>query len=304
MVIGSLPEEGELQLGTVSLPAGKWVRAGYELAVPVAWVTRENVPDAGRVWAALSDARQQTGLVPFLLGGMNPGPGRPWEGEEFGPLDVSQLDPMDAMTLGLNGDRPWDADEFGEPADVTQLDRMDAASLLRRWWDGQTREVDEGEEEDEEFVEYIKAALAPFSRQFPGLAPSGDEPLSPEELAEVLGSLPAARIGLVPAARPADVLPLIGWSGTANRFEDALPVAAVLRSWEDRFGARLLQVGFAWISLLVTRPARSIEHAQRIAAEHYGFCSECADHTGLARTTIPEIAPVLVNAPIWSFWWD
>jgi hypothetical protein len=31
---------------------------------------------------------------------------------------------------------------------------------------------------------------------------------------------------------------------------------------------------------------------------------ECAGHTGLARTTIPEIAPALVNSAVWSFWWD
>jgi hypothetical protein len=43
------------------------------------------------------------------------------------------------------------------------------------------------------------------------------------------------------------VLPLIGWDGAANHWEDALVIAAVLRSWEDRFGARLLRVGFAEI---------------------------------------------------------
>lgn len=45
------------------------------------------------------------------------------------------------------------------------------------------------------------------------------------------------------------VLPLIGWTAS-DQFADALPVAAVLRSWEDRFGARLLEVGFAEIRLL------------------------------------------------------
>jgi len=35
-----------------------------------------------------------------------------------------------------------------------------------------------------------------------------------------------------------------GWYPTA------LPAAAVLRSWEDRFGARLVRVGFAEIWLL------------------------------------------------------
>jgi hypothetical protein len=111
--------------------------------------------------------------------------------------------------------------------------------------------------------------------------------------------LPAARIGLVPAARTADVLPLIGW--TPSDQSDALPVAAVVRSWEDRFGARLLRVGFAETSLLASRPPRSISHAQRIAAEHFVFCDECA---GRGLHHVPRIAASLMESPVWTFWWD
>src|SRR5215467_10096141 len=77
---------------------------------------------------------------------------------------------------------------------------------------------------DEE-VEPFAVMIAPFSKKFPGLAPPGDTPLSPGQLSETLGSLAAARIGLVAATRGADVLPLIGW--TPSDQSDALPVAAV-----------------------------------------------------------------------------
>jgi hypothetical protein len=135
-------------------------------------VTLEEVPDPGRVWAALSAARQETGLVPILLGGLAMDYAQLWEDEELGPIDVTQLDHMDAATLGLLGQaaRPWDEEEFDYPADVTQLDHMDAASLLKSLWDGRVHEENE-EGEDEETVEFIEAAIAPFSRQFPGLAP-------------------------------------------------------------------------------------------------------------------------------------
>ena len=63
-----------------------------------------------------------------------------------------------------------------------------------------------------------------------------------------------ARIGLAVADRPADVLTRIGWTGAANGCLTPLPITAVLRSWEDRFGARLLQIGFDRIRLLVERP--------------------------------------------------
>jgi hypothetical protein len=81
----------------------------------------------------------------------------------------------------------------------------------------------------------------------------------------------------------------------------ALPVATVLRSWEDRFGARLLRVGFAEISLLASRPPRSTAHAQRVASEHFAFCDECA---GRGLHDIPRITASLMESPVWTFWLD
>lgn len=113
-------------------------------------------------------------------------------------------------------------------------------------------------------------------------------------MADVLATLPAARIGLVPAARHADIVPLIGWF--ADQFTDALPVAAVLRSWEDRFGAALLQVGFSKIRLLIRRPPRTTEAAQRIAAEQFAFSSE--RHHALSDDNISGITEGLIRKPI------
>src|SRR5690242_14969359 len=80
------------------------------------------------------------------------------------------------------------------------------------------------------------------------------------------------------------------------------PVAAVLRSWEARFGARLTAVGpGGQITLLVERPPRTTEAAQAVAAEHFAFCDECA---GQGLRDIPGITASLVNAPTWTFWWD
>jgi hypothetical protein len=113
----------------------------------------------------------------------------------------------------------------------------------------------------------------------------------------VLGRLAPARVGLVPAGRPADVLPRLGW----NEALDTAPIAAVLRSWEDRFGACLLRVGFAQISVLAQRPPRTLESAQRLAAEQWAFCSECA---GEGLHDVPRITASLMSSPIWTFWWD
>ena len=257
------------------MPAGKRIRAEYGSGEPVAWVSLRPVPDTGRVWAALSGVHQETGLVPFLLSG----------------LDGSAR-------------RPWDDQEFDEPADVAELELLDAASVLQEMWEGTAYEVgyEDADEEDED--EGVVEMRAPFSKLFPGLAPGEDAALGQDQIDDVLGSLGAARIGLVPADRPADVLPLIGWSGAVNREASALPVAAVLRSWEERFGARLLEVGFAEIRLLVERPPRSFEAAQRLAAEQFAFCDECTLGGKVGLSEVSTITAGLVNAPIWGFWWD
>jgi hypothetical protein len=272
MAISELPEDGELRLGAVTLPAGKRINAAYGSGGPVAWVTFQAVPDPGTVWAALSAAHQETGLVPILLSG-----------------------------LGDDPKRPWDDEEFDDPENIGVLDQLDAARVLADdWADGLEElelEPEPGGEEDSEAIE----ERAPFGPQFPGLAPPEETPLSPERLREVLGALPPARLGLVPSDRPADVLPRIGWGGVVNWHDTSLPVAAVLRSWEDRFGARLLEVGFTQIRLLVERPPPTVDAAQAIAAEHYAFCDECA---GRGLSDVPSITASLVNAPIWTFRWD
>jgi hypothetical protein len=276
MVTRRLPDEGSLRIGSVTLPAGVHIVSGYGTAQqPVAWATTEPVPDAGRTWEALSQAHAHSGLAPFLLSGN-----------------------------GRGTERPWDSQEFRDPDDVTGLDHLDAAAVLRELWDDKTIEAGQDDEDDEEYVDedsaqYLAEALAPFSpRRFPGLAPAEDHQLSADQLDQVLGALGPARVGLVLAHRPADALPMLGWN---TAFVTALPLAAVLRSWEDRFGARLLRVGFAEISVLAQRPPRVLESAQRLAAEQWAFCDECA---GQGLNDVPRITASLMSSPIWTFWWD
>lgn len=136
------------------------------------------------------------------------------------------------------------------------------------------------------------------------LAPAEDVRLPATTLATALDSLQPAHIGLVPAARPADIPAAVGWVA----FNDLAPwpngilLGAVLRSFEDRFGARLLKIGpGARMRLLVERPPRTVKAARLIAAEHKAFADEQAQ---LGRLRISRLTTVLVNAPIWSFWFD
>lgn len=99
---------------------------------------------------------------------------------------------------------------------------------------------------------------------------------------------------------------MVSWScfddpAYGDGIRNAVWIAAILRSRENRFGARLLSIGpGAEISLLAHRPPRTLEAAREIAEEHSAFCTECAGQ-GL-RTG--RDAPALLNAPVWTFWWD
>jgi hypothetical protein len=127
--------------------------------------------------------------------------------------------------------------------------------------------------------------------------------LAPDVLAAVPRSFTASRLALVPAARPADVLPVLGWC--PGNWSGACPVptpvgfAAVLRSWEERFGARLLALTHDQAYLLVERPPRDLAAALPVAAEHFTFCDEPA-----GRQPVQKTAEEIVNAPLWYFWWD
>ena len=277
MSLGAVPDADEMIIfGGMGLP-GRQLRTWS--GVPVAWVTDRAFYGAGPTWADLGEKptepglngfrradetfRKWPGLQPFLLSGMSDEPERPW-------------DPGEAVR---------------EPEDAAAIDRTDADCVLEGRW-GAPDENELAEDED------LRAMFAPFGTRFPGLAPAVEEELNPELMRRAVFQYTRdARIGLVPAARPADILPRLGW---CTQSITGLELAVVLRSWEDRFGARLLEVGIDEIRLLVSRPPQTLEAAHRIAAEHFAFADEA--HKGLRG--VGEIALAVVNNPFWDFWWD
>ena len=264
---GSLPADGEASVAGVRLPAGKRVwpdGAPGRSPQPALWVTGE-FGDAAGAWLALRQRLGGTGLVPLLLSGLRGEPGRPWESGELGP-------PASGALAGLQ-----------------------APALLRDGWDMHVPGPDEDEEETAEL-------LAPFSRSFPGMAPTASGLASAALLDQAVASLTGPmRIGLAAASRPADTLAGIGWQGAVNHHRTAAPLTVVLRSWEERFGATVMHIGFDTIDLLVERPALSPQAALAVAAEHFAFCM---DNIYQGAGSISAYARQLTGAARWSFWWD
>ncbi|MEU6070481.1 MULTISPECIES: DUF4253 domain-containing protein [Streptomyces] len=148
--------------------------------------------------------------------------------------------------------------------------------------------------------------LAEAWDQWPGLAPAGTPEADPEAraaeaVAALLESAPRSadhRLALVPARRSADVPAAFGWTGPLNYEPDVARLCAVLRSWEDRFGARAIALSYARLTLSVAAPPSTPAEAEALAVEHFAFCP---DETG---EDLPGYAKRLVGARTWSFWWD
>ncbi|MFF5262504.1 DUF4253 domain-containing protein [Actinomadura viridis] len=229
------------------------------------WVSDEQVPEVAPLWRRLYASRAETGLYPLLLEGLD---GEP--------------------------DRPWHVGELG-PAPVGTIDVLTAGGVLRRFWDAI---APDDEDEEEPFPGLPDGMWA-------GLAEPGEGSRDPDaaalELVEVLASVKGWLLGLVPAARGADALTLAGWDGPCNHTNHTQEISAVLRSWEDRFGVRVVSVGFATLQVSVAAPPVTYDHALRVAAEHHAFCP---DNIWQGGGSAEEYAKGLIGADQWSFWWD
>lgn len=172
--------------------------------------------------------------------------------------------------------------------------------VLREFWSAVVPDPEEGEEGEE--------LIAPFGRDWPGLARPEDGP-DPDAvacgLADALiasGFLPSPRLALVPAGRGADVPTAMGWCGPTNHENDTALISAVLRSWEDRFGARVVALGFDELHVSVAAPPRTLARALPVAAEHFAFSPDNIwQGSGSIRAYADE---AVTGSNHWGFWWD
>ncbi|MCX4962812.1 DUF4253 domain-containing protein [Streptomyces virginiae] len=245
---------------------------------PLLWVSDEAV-GVGALAAHRSPALAAAGLQAVLFQGRR-GLERWWQDREFSPERMSDPD-----------------DHHVEP-------------VLREFWSRVVPDPEEGEGEDGEQL------IAPFGRDWPGLAEDGPEGSKgsvgsddPDalacELADALiasGFLPSPRLALVPAGRGADVLTAAGWCGPTNFENDTALISTVLRSWEDRFGARVVALGFDELHVSAAAPPRTTAHALPVAAEHFAFSPDNIwQGSGSIRAYADE---AVTGSNHWGFWWD
>lgn len=272
------------------LPAGRLVvpqqaENGRLYAEPVLWVSEEPQPAAGELWAALLGMRAETGLWPLLLLG--------------GYVGQRMRDTMPPELVRRQAHRPWHTGEL-EPVPVQGIADVDVSQVLARGW----REVVTGAADEAFDFGGDELPRVPF-REWPGLAPppsaDGDPSLA---AARIVGSRDRRReltarddppyVGLVPAIDGAAAIAVCGWPASAV---DLAETAAVVRSWQERFGATVCALGINTLALTVARPPESLEEARLVAAEHFAFRKA-------ATGDFEEYAKSLIHGQTWFFWWD
>jgi hypothetical protein len=258
--------------GSLVRPDPSWIdRSRAPAARPAYWLS-DAQPPAG-LWSRLRAAHHQSGLWPLLFQSQDDDPAVPWAAGQVDPQHVSEIDLHDG-----------------------------AAFLARTWADW--AEVQEGEED----IGYDLEDLAPFGRDWPGLAPPGEPMEDPDVVADWYAGLVehgSTHLGLVAAERSADTLAVIGWMGPANH-APTVALAAVVRNREDRFGVRVVRVGSDTLELSVAAPPQTTEHALHVAAEHSAFCPDNVGQRSrdVSQDTLVAYADEIRGKNSWGFWWD
>ena len=249
------------------LPPGRFLPP----ASPSLWQSDAPVAEPAELWARCQQREDGTGLRPVLAGW----PIDPWPASD--PAEIA------AVQLEAELEASWRS--YRELQLSGRLLPVNLPADAGPW------EPDPG----------------PAYEQWPGLAPAADtaDTINPDEIPRlVLAGLLArprglgeAYLVLVPAARSADIPAVMGWNADAPR----VWLSAMLRSWEDRFGARVVAFHGAWIYVSVARPPRTAAHAAHVALEHV---LTGADNVNEGWPPFRGYAASLIGARLWSFWWD
>jgi len=119
---------------------------------------------------------------------------------------------------------------------------------------------------------------------------------------DIVTGQPLAEVAiiLVRAAESWHVPCVLGY-GDWNECPAPAEHAAILKRWQDGYGATLVTMTPDTIELAVERPVRTREDALALAREQYIYC---ADIVQQGTETIERLAASLLEASVWFFWWD
>jgi hypothetical protein len=301
MNLADLPEDRPLDVAGVTLPAGKLIRPHLDRApeAPVMWATNAPLPQPGVIWLDLLVRSTESGLIPVILDPLSGQPNRPWESGELAPHLAPTPDDLEEAVVFR---QRWN---MSVPIGLLPPDDRPPPLVIPGRPSRPVPEYEEDEEERKYFLEMV----SPWGISFPGLALAERTPGNLEANRRSVTGTSPGRIALVSTSRSADVVYQIGWTGAVNHFlqeTGATRLSVMLRSWEDRFGARLLRLSFDTILLTVERPPSNEASALAIAAEHlaFGGSDVFQSYPEPMNDSIRALADTLMDRPTWRFWFD
>lgn len=107
-------------------------------------------------------------------------------------------------------------------------------------------------------------------------------------------------IAIVPAANSWESAAFLKW-GCWNAVPCPEEHVAVMREWNERYGAEVVAMSSDIVEMRVARPPTDWDSALQLAYEQYVYDSDIVNQgTG----SIERLAPYLVGSSGWSFWWD
>ncbi len=212
-------------------------------------------------WQTLRNVVEHTGHWPVLLGG-----------------DTSIE--AHAASFGRKG---------AQATIATILDdaqRFDAAGWMQH-------ELDMRYEEEPEF------SVGEMVGEWPDDAPGNNQFMIPIDYKTQL-PLPKSYIGLVPTSMSWQVPTYLRF-GDWNYCPKPAIHSAVLRYWEQQYGAEIVGCSFDTIELRITRPPNDQPSALKLAHEQFAYCPDVVEEDTGALT---EHAASLLKSGVWLFWWD
>lgn len=262
--VGELPADSGAIVAGVSLPDGRRV---------VADASHGGDVTSPVLWCSLAPVKGKDELAAALRRG----------------FESTGLWPLVLDTLDRGPERPWLDGEFAPRSSaIAAAGEHRAFDVLAKVWSDDFSDF--AAEDDGQAT----------SASFPGLIELPGGPL--DCIDEGFAAAPGRYLGLVAVERPADVPARIGWMGAVNVSTlHADRITAVLRSWEERFGAVLVGLGFDTLTLAIGRPPRTAEEAQGVASELAAFCPDLV-HQGVG--SLQALAEEILGADTWQFWWD
>jgi hypothetical protein len=163
-------------------------------------------------------------------------------------------------------------DELDNPQDQAYWDRLLAVK-------GALRGLPQGPWPDE---------FSPQTRFWIPSQSSGGEPL------------PRVHVGLLPTR--------LGWQSPAylrfgawNNCPSPGENVALLKYWQDCYGAEVVGIAGDVVELQVARPPQTQEDALRLAKQQFLYCQDIVVQ---GTETLQGLAAALLGGTVWFFWWD